>query len=126
MALRNGAVHLVNLCEPLEQRSQLILIQENLGYEYTTEDPHYAPQYNGYYDPNVHGTMADTYNQGGQLQQGHPPPHNYYNTYSSGYSADPQQRYSTADSNAGTYPGGGVYPGYHPMPENQVRNLSIL
>ena len=91
--------------------------QENLGYEYTTEDPHYAPQYdpNAYYDPNVHGTMADTY------QLSSPNPHNYYNMYS-GYSADPQQRYSTADSSTGggggAYPG--VYPGYHPMPENQV------
>ena len=91
------------------------VLQENLGYEYTTEDPHYAPQYdpNAYYDPNVHGTMADTY------QLSSPNPHNYYNMYS-GYSADPQQRYSTADSSTGggAYPG--VYPGYHPMPENQV------
>ena len=37
-----------------------------------------------------------------------------------GYSADPQQRYSNAESSTGgTYPG--VYPGYHPMPENQVK-----
>ena len=96
--------------------------QENLGYEYTTEDPHYAPQYNGYYDPNVHGTMADTYQSSGN-------PHNYYNMYN-GYSADPQQRYSTADSSTGggggggTYPG--VYPGYHPMPENQVGYLYFI
>ena len=96
------------------------MYQENLGYEYTTEDPHYAPQYavdggGAIYDPNVHGTMADTYQQSGY------PPHNYYNMYN-GYSSDPQQRYSTADSSTGggggTYPG--VYPGYHPMPENQV------
>jgi hypothetical protein len=98
--------------DTLEEPKNGIVPGENLGYDYNAEE--YPPQY-GYYDGGINGTMADTYHQ--QQQQQQQQQNNYYNTYS-GYPVVDTQRFSTADSTVGGY-NGGLYPGYHPMPENQ-------